>query len=357
MNCRKCGCEILEGTERCPICDAKQRNRLDNRVVIILSALTTLAVIGIGFVLFNVVDFDSIGNDFRDRGASDQYFFLNQMNGDTSNGRIYLTEDTIYFAPFFSDGEIIVFDHDFNEESIIKVRDDGMHIDKIYRTDDAIYYTAGFEGDLYRYERETGQSQQLVSNVFRQTVVDNQIFYLSEPWGDSSLYVFDKVSGETNIVHEGNVNQFSINTLDDTIIFKENVSLYRMDFNGDNLEQLNDDTLWFSFDGETLVWYAQEGGTFMMDINTGEEIRVSEEVLPFNILIVEDYIVFTEWNTDRYRDLYIINRSSNHLQQLAADVVSFATVGDYIVYELRDSPNLYATDFEGNSRMLVENER
>ena len=26
MNCRKCGCEILEENERCPVCDAKRHN-------------------------------------------------------------------------------------------------------------------------------------------------------------------------------------------------------------------------------------------------------------------------------------------------------------------------------------------
>ena len=329
-----------------------------------MSALTTIVAFGVGFALFNIVDFSSIGGGMS-RRSSDQYFYLNQMNSNTSRGMVHLDENYVYIVSLTTEGEIQVFDHNFNEESSIRVRDDGIHIGNFYITDDVIYYTTLWGGDLYRFDRETGENQQLASNIFHQTIVGDQVFHLSESW-DSNIYVFDKANDETRVVFEGDVRQFSINSSDDTIIFIEEDSgddlLYRIDFDGSNLERLNINSLGFAFDGETLAW--GDGGFYEMDINTGTKYRVAQGISSYEyILIIDDYIVFlgTKWcneSEDFERGLYILNRSTNHLQKLEEyDVIySFAVVDDYIVYVSWESFNMYVMDFEGNSRMLVENE-
>jgi len=376
MNCRKCGCEILEGTERCPMCDTKQRGAKrkpkinsaemlmesgeqrrssNNALIVIISILVTSAVVAIGFVLFNAADFDNNEDSHtQEQETDDQYFFLNQMNmhNISIQGSIYVTEDSIYVMSF--GGVITVFDHDFNEEAVIRLRDEWALIGRFYVTDDSIYYTTGFdEGYLYRYDRETSENQQLASNVFNKTIVGDQVFHLSAEWDMSNLYVFDKETGETSVVFEGDVWEFLINTLDNTIIFTDGGSLYRIDFDGDNFEQLNSDhTRGFAFDGHTLIWTTLSYDVYMMDINTGEEINVTQEFDPFKMLLTEDYFVFMEWNDGG--DLYIVNRSSNHSQQVASDVLSFAVVGEYIVYGVGESFNIYVMDFAGNSRVLIE---
>ena len=370
MNCVKCGCETQANSQHCLMCGENlnnrdnlleachadnKRNGLSNGVVAIITVLITSAILVIGFVLFNLINFDSIG-----RGtSSDQFFFLNQMNNaGIINSRIHLTEDFIYIPSHTVGGGIIVFDHDFNEESIIRIHDGPLYIDSLHVTDDAVYYTRGFSRDLYRYDRETGQNQQLTNYVFSKVIVGDQIFHLRHAWDVSNLYVFDKVTGETQVVFEGNVRQFSINPSDDTIIIVNDQSLYRIDFDGNNLEQLTNEIWEFAFDGETLLWHSWVGGLFMMNINDGDEIRVSQEIFSDNLSFIGDYIIFTELTDDLEMNLNILNRSSNHLQLLADDVSFFAVTGDYIIYTLRDldSLNLYVTDFEGNSRVLIAGE-
>jgi len=373
MNCRKCGCGILEDFEHCPMCGAKQRHaanrgskakdnkntkvlkgtskqRLNLAIVAIISVLATLAIVAARFFLINGIGFDGTVSS-QNRELNEHYFFLNQMNNATSRGNVYFTADSVYIiSPNF--GEIVIFDRDFNEESVIRVQDEWEIIENLYVTDDAIYYTVLFEGYLYRYDRETSQNQQIADNIFRQTIIGDHVFYLSESWDDSNLYVFDKAHNETRILFEGDIRQFSINIHDNTILFIDDLSLYRMGFNGDNLEQLSDDTWGFAFDGEMIIWYTLSAEIFMMDLNIGEEILVAEGIDPFSVLFTENYVVFMDW----LDNLHVANLSYNDSRQLAVNVINYAIVGDYIVYEHWDTFDIHVMDFYGNSRMLIEDE-
>jgi len=367
--------EMLMGSGR-------QRSDSNGAVVVVISILAIVVVVASGFILYNRVDFDNIGrtlpadrtNDFDNIGSrlpagrtndfdiidggsriqvrNEHDFYLNQMNAVTSRGRVNVAGDSVYVLSPNDSGEIIVFDHDFNEEKTIIVRDDWLRIERFYLTDDAIYYTVGLEGDLYRYDRITSQNQQLASNIFHQTIVGDLVFHLDKSWGDSNLYVFDKVTGDTHVIFEGDIRQFSVNSSDNTIIFTDNRSLYSIDFNGDYLEELNDDTWGFAFDGYTLIWFTLWSDLYMMDINTHEEIRVAHDIDPSNIVLTEDYIIFVAWSDY----LYVINRSTNDLQQLTDNIMNFSVVGGNIVYEQWDNFSLQMMDFYGNNKVLIENE-
>ena len=330
--------------------------------IAIISVLVTTAVVIIGFVLFNMVDFGNIERGSRNRGADDQYFFLNQMNNAPGTGsRVHVTEDSIYVVnPFPS--EIIEFDHDFNQKSVIRIVDGWGYIISIHVTDDAIYYTAleSIDAELYRYDRETSLNQHLASDVSHKVVVGNQIFHLGSYW-DSYLYVFDTATGETNVLFDDEyVRGFFINALDNTIIFMDDYTLYRIDFDGDNLEKLVDDEFAvdgmsdFAFDGETLIWNARFANTvFMMDLNSNEEYIDVEEMYGFGAMVItEDYFVYSS----RFdRDLSILCRSSNQSQHLVGAFRSFAVVGDYIIYMGGgETFDINVIDFDGNSRVLIE---
>jgi len=126
-----------------------------------------------------------------------------------------------------------------------------------------------------------------------------------------------------------------------------------MDFNGDNLQQIYDETWGFAFDGETIAWHTLLGEIFMMAINIGDEIHpFSQEIDPFDLVLTEDYIVATDW----FDGLHVANRSTNDARHLAAGVLHFAVVGDYIVYEHWDTFDIHVMDFYGNSRVLIVDE-
>ena len=94
MNCRKCGCLILETDEHCPMCDAKQRgdskpkaNNTENSEIlkgsgkvrigaVVDAILTILAIVVIGLVLFRYSQ-RSDDAQYYER-SEDQYFFQNE---------------------------------------------------------------------------------------------------------------------------------------------------------------------------------------------------------------------------------------------------------------------------------------
>lgn len=375
MRCEKCKSEILDDTQQCPMCDVDQldddrRNSEVNEakgdkrvvsketsgvVVAIISVLVTLAVLSIGFVLFHVIDFENIG---RNQGNNDSYFFLNQMNYTTSWGSYYVTEDSIYIS--FSNEKVYVFDHDFNQKATLSIYDEWWErVQIIYVTEEAIYFDIRqFASDavayLYRYDRETSENQLLKRGVDRLRIVDDKVFYLADTMEPSNLYVLDLVDDEASVLFEGEVSRFFINPADETVILIDSGSILQIDSEGNILEQLSDSVNTFNFDGENVVWIANEYLS-ILNLNTREREEFDFNSLGF-ISITSDYIIINELSGDE-NEMHLIDRENpSNSGVLAANVFTFAVVGDYIIYEGRDTHNIYVMDYDGNSRLLIEND-
>lgn len=369
MTCEICKNEILDEAQHCSMCNVTQRKddtrgkladerpRISNTFIAIISSLVTIAVVSIWFVLFRMVDFESTG---RIRGSSDSYFSINQMNYITSMGGVYLTEDAIYILN--SRDEVYIFDHDFNQQATLNIYDGFSSIKIVRVTDEAIYYEIRQSGRdtttyLYRYDRETRESQKLASGMYHPRIIGDQVFYIDSMMGPSNIYVLDLVDGETSVLFEGEVSEFFVDSVDETIILLENSSLFLIDFAGDIFERLSDSAMFLSFDGESIVWVARvrhdTGARSYLNIfnpNTEERLEFDIDISISRLSLTSDYVILNTLN-----EMHLLDRenpSSSRL--LETSFFGYAFVGDYIIYMDRDLLNINISDIDGNSRVLIE---
>ena len=282
---------------------------------------------------------------------NESLFFVNQMNRHTARGSIYITEDHIYVANF--DSELIVFDHDLYEQSIIRMRSDWRRVESLHVLDEAIYHTT-WDGDFYRHDLVTGRNELLTDEIFHEVVIENYVFHLNESWGTSNIYVYDLTTSEKSVLMEDEVRNFYINTADNTIIYILDNTLYQVDFDGNNLHRLSGDAWGVVFDGEMLAWSTWDA-IHTLNLNTGlQEWFDFNDIDVSTISITPDYFIVLDWDDS----LHLISRKdTNESRQITENVRNFAVVGNYIIYEDWDSFDVYAVDFDGNSWVLIEDDR
>lgn len=375
MKCEKCGDEILDGAQSCLMCSVTQYDnryeladespsvkspRVNNTVIAKISALVMIVVVSLGLASCH---FDNIASD----NATDAYFLLNQANRRNSNafsstnrgrlsGRVYVTEDAIYIAT--KRGEIVEFDHDFNQRSSFSIYD-GRFGMLIHVTEDTIYYTLShISGNLYRYDRATGENQQIASDIYHIRVVGDQVFHLNDRRIYGNIYVLNLTSGEKDVVFEGSVSEYFLNPVDNVIVLRDRDSLFRIDLEGNNLERITNDVDEFGYDGEIVTWLSRTDETlYTLNLATNEQTQSDIDVDALSsVYIMSDYIFSQGW----YGFDLIGREEPTDSPLLGRDLQYFAVVGNYIIYE-RDnlnrrerSDNVYVITIGGESKVLIE---
>ena len=408
MSCRKCGCLILEGTVRCPMCNAKQRgskaNNTGNTEILIESGKTrsglngaVVAVISIsaiavfGFVLFDVADFDGInstsiedelvGNTNEDSErtepsvsteppvlaeptlwdyGSNELPFINQANMNTSLSNLmptFITADAIYMT--IGIGRVIRTTDNFeNYEVVVDVTNDleAGWIRSIHVIDDAIYYGTSFEGDLYRYDISTSQTTKIAADIWSEVIVDDLIFHQTTK-ENSRLYVLNIQTGERNVVINREIRSFVVDYENERIIFNDNTSaLYKAYLNGSYQTRLHDNAWFFAFNGETIIVHViGGGGSFeIQGIEMNDQNTLRQNTSFYNISFVSN-ISFAGnciLAQSRNNHLYLIDLDDlDNYWIIASDVAAFATLGNYIIYIQSDN-NINRMDLSGQSEMF-----
>jgi len=378
MNCRKCGCLILETDERCPMCNTKQRNEgrterntADNakgKPMLLIGILVVTAIFAIGFVLFHTLDFqssdagnlESVENRFTFINFSENdIFLLNQARNDRT-ATTFITENGIYFI-----GEISVLpigsrllrtsDYFQTNEEIGILGD--WFIDSIHVVEDGVYYTTF--GDLYHHCLLSGESTKIADEINNKVIVDHLVFHQRDAYWDSgSLYVFDLISGERRLLIE-DIGDFVVDPENDRIIFQvsgeilglDPTDLFQADLIGEAITLLRHDSWDFTV-GNNLMAFEYDFNYLIRNLATGEmsTLAIDQRFQLRNSVFVGEYLVAM----CRDRNLWIIDTRSHYYHQLTDRVHSFMVLGNQIIYVLWENRNdVHITNLDGNSRNIL----
>ena len=376
MNCRKCGCEILETDERCPMCNALQR-RVEKKIKKPrdrmrrkgqrLSVKEGLVLVGVfavvtGFVIFH---FNLFGQRRPHLSIAEMAVFINRIDGYTTGHlSVHMTETRVYIPGHH--GDIIVFDHDMSYVETIKIDGDVMIFDHdgnhvgtrrllnrdleagtLYVTDESIYFMSSSFGFL-RQDLSTGQTEQISDFTRSQHVsahfqyvpgIDGRWYYFNDPFNDDRFFYIDDIH-ETRSLYEVSINEESRNLIATDIV---NMTV--------SAEYLVLVKRYRAFDNGVYL-YQEATNSFR---NLGFNLR-----WPGNVALIGDDLFINDADSGSGGILYHRSLSDGSVREIASDIQWFAVVGDYIIYQTLDweDLNIYVMDFEGNhSRTLIGYER
>jgi len=366
---------------------------LNSVVIATISAVVTLAVIGVGFVLFNVINFDQtterveveVGDNNRGTSEIDDsevslavielstndISIMNQSNQSSWLVTNFITEDAIYFV---EGGSRIVNRTTDYFATYDFVADLGHWTSSIHVIEDAIYFTVMAEIDweeidvdeidwdewewqqyLYRYCLSSGQSIRVADEIFNEVIVDNLVFHQRESF-DGDLYVLDLITGDRRLLIEDIRNfDFVIDPENDRIIFKnsswDDRHVYQTNLLGENKTVLLERAFTFVV-GSNLIAWEEGSGTYLMNLDTAEttSLDIGNDLQLWTAAFLGEYLVISCWNN--YLWLVDPNDSGNH-HQIAEDVLIFTLLGDYIIHSVwEDWENIYIIDLNGNSEIF-----
>ena len=377
MNCRKCGCLILETDERCPMCNAKQGNmerkersiagNTKRKSIIFIGILIVTVTFTIGFVLFYTIGSQSSSVDnlevienrvaFVDLSKND-IFLLNQARNDHT-ATTFITENGIYFVgetSVFPTGSWLVRTTDYFET----IEEVGLlgswFIDSIYVLEDGVYYTAF--GDLYHHCLLNGESTKIADEINNKVIVDHLVFHQrGEHWDAEPLYIFDLISGERRVLIDDEVRDFVIDPENDRIIFSvsgevlDPTDLFQADLTGENIILLRHDSWDFTI-GNNLIAFEYGFNYLVKNLATGEmsTLVIDHRLQLRNSVFVGEYLVAM----CRDRNLWVIDTRSQYYHQLTDDVQGFTVLGNQIIYVLWENrDDIYITNLDGNSRNIL----
>ena len=302
-------------------------------------------------------------------------FFINQINTNNSLGdfavgynkapAMFVTDDVVYIA---RGRDIIRYDADFKNYSILTTLN--AAVGSLHVKDNFIYFTE--HRILYRYEIETGLREVLEENVANKVHVGNLIYHLRSHNDGTDLYVFDKETGESRLLVEGDdlITSFYIDpennriifmnrrTFMDDEIFMDYRSIYKTNLEGENRELIHGRNLDFSvftYDGEIIYWTefapGQNRYIYSYNFTTGEKSSFRTIWIQNSIGIIGEYILALCNNFDS-PNLYLIDKDGSNIRQIAENVRAFSLTGNSIIYKSRSDNNLYMVDLDGNATRL-----
>ena len=144
--------------------------------------------------------------------------------------------------------------------------------------------------------------------------------------------------------------------MDNIIVFRDRDSLFRIDFEGNNLERITNDVYEFSYDGEIVTWFTRTyESIYTLNLDTNEQTQLDVDIEAFSsVFIISDYIFSQGW----YGFDFIGREDPTDPPLLGRDLQYFSVVGNYIIYEIYDprhsNHNTYVLDIGGDSRVLIE---
>jgi len=314
------------------------------RLATVLSVVLGVITLSMATLLF-IFHFEPGGG--RTSSRSDEFLFINQWNNQ-SWINISVTEDHIYLA---DTRDIIVYSHDFEVEDTLEIDN---WLDEIYVHDGVIYYVTF--GSLYRYDPEERSVQAITEEVHNMVRVDHLIFYQSEWFGASNLYVYDLERGRSDVLIREDIREFMVNPASDRIVFlTDEGSLYYVNMLGEEQTSISSQRfVWtFGYDGEYVIW-EDFNSLYRFDFETEQTIVIGEAFDMRQMAFIADYVVFTDWSND----LHVMNSDGGDHQIIASNARNFAVTSDQIVFDRersRSDLGRYVVNLEGTITELTEN--
>ena len=351
MSCKKCQNNLPNDAAVCTRCGYEQNKKSNNKhliisIIVLANLMITGVAFGIGYLIATssedgAIDFINVVRE------ENPYVFINQMNQlQISNNATFMTEHYIYVA---YEGEIIVFDREFNQIDTYLLGGRWEVAQTLYVTNALIYYT-NWNGELYQINRENGTETLITRNVHHKVVVGNMIFHTQDRW-DGDLYVFDLNSNERTLLFSAEINNFIVDPLRERLLIDDQGTLLSIDFDGHNLERIAAIGFDISFDGDYFVSNSWDHFEFF-NMNDATTRRVAFDGRIRNFILTDTNFVYLQDH-----QLYIANRDLNDARLLTDNEVShFQVLGDYVLYVTRGSDrSLHLVDFEGNNLPLFSN--
>jgi len=367
------------------MCDAKQRSfrnkkpkesptgkmgggKLNESKGIVAVIIGILAVVIVGFVLFTMVDFD-VDTEVSSANielSTNDIFLMNQSRGMGAT-ITFITDDVIYFTgdialtPFGR--EIFRTSDYFETYELITILESWM-ITSIHVTEDAIYYTVW--GDLYRYCLSSDETISIADEIHNKVIVDNLVFHQRGEFRGDNLYTLDLTNGERTLLIEDvcDDGNFVIDQENDRIIFRrksinevqlEQWQLFQTDLSGENETLLRYDAWDFSV-GNNIIAYRYRFNISISNLETGVTTIIERDSDIHNLqlnrgIFLGEYLI----STCRDRYLWLVDTNNvDQYQQLTDYVISnFTVLGNDIIYTIGVGGNIYITDLNGNSRIVI----
>lgn len=291
-----------------------------------------------------IVEFSAPMNPVLRDFDSNDLTFINQSNHYAASWfaatPIFLTNDAIYRLAGRS--VIRTTDNFDSYETVIDQLSDAWTFNGFHVFDDVVYYTTWVSElgtpVLYRYNRQTSETEQIEIGVYYEVIVDNRVFFRAERlfWG-SNLYVLNLDTGQREVVVTGSVSRFIIDNTNNRIIFNDGdfwgANIYQTDLTGENRIVLYEGAREFAFNGELLLINSRyvAGGLHIINLTTGEEVEVPNSGYLLNITFVGNYIIGMSSGRERY--LRLIDLDNLHDSWiLTGNVSSFLSLGNYILH-------------------------
>ena len=371
MHCRKCGCEILETDERCPMCDSKQRSKKTKRYASdsvrrrkeekkenagkrrIVALFVLFGVFGVFFLVvsflnsrFHLFYFD-LFNQSRPTIA-EKLIFIDRIDGHTTghNG-IHMTEDRVYITENY--GDIIIFDHNMNyvetiniDKEVMFFDDDRNHVADVrltnrhleartlYVTDESIYFIGNGLGFL-RYDFNT-EIVEHIAEVPSRPGANCQWIYFNDPFNSDRFFYISSV-------HRRNLYE----------VYIPEESRQRIASNVSAVAVIPDYLLLVKRNER------QSFSVYLHHEETGEVRDLGIELsVPCNMVVIGDDLFISD---QRYRILYRKSLSEEYVREISNQVWWFAIAGEYIIYTPGSTSDIYLMDLEGNRiRTLISYE-
>jgi len=267
----------------------------------------------------NVLRHNTTSNVREDVRAVSETLSGNSLENAVNGGLAVETDDDIFYI---EDGlNIVRSDKEFEHKEYLLQHDGGHDLMDLNIVEEWLYFTKG--DSLERIKRDGSEHSTLYS--------------LSHP---SEMQI------------QGNWIYFSA--------WQDDNNIYRMDLNGQNLEQLIDvQTYQFSIHGERLLVSYKKSGQHVVesyDLN-GEDPKIVLDAYAENLMVWDDYYYYLGEEHALYRSK--IGEESEPERLLDAHVSSYMPTDEGIVYSVYSSKNnfaregLYMMSHEGEEETLL----
>lgn len=268
---------------------------------------------------------------------------IGNTNGNIHNdGTVILNNDWVYYTNFDennhlykkkvngSDNKQLVNDHYSYNLNIIE---------------NYIYYISGTPGSIYRVDINGKKDELLIDTKAENLIVtDENIFYrlsYDNDWG--KLYRTD-LNGKNEVLIAESIIEFSLS--DGWIYYsnrEDNNSLYKMDFNGENITKLNNKySININVEGGYIYYTDFNEGQKLYSIKTDGtgELLLSSDIC-WEINLHDDYIYYRNQTQQGRIYRMKIDGTDNRVIIDHINCVSLNITNDFLIYRIPNSEGGY----------------
>ena len=379
MNCRKCGCEILETDTWCPMCNAKQGKKTKKKKDDSVSGYEShtagfnhgkkiLIVIGIALIVviisLNMGDTDERSSSrvhnapeipllFWDVGPQEGAL-INQMNRNAVlELRLFVGDSAIYMMMEGSGSIIRTTDYFETYEHLITPSPIMFSFNMVNNN---IYYRTQMASDrsvfaLHHYDLQTGQSTEIFSGVEAEVIINHLVFHQSG--FQENLYVFNMETGEREVLVDQAVRSFIVDYPAGQLFFTDDEhALYQANLDGTNQIRIHDWVSSFAVNGDVIALSTLDGILYTYDLTTmirdRHPISNAESRLR-DLMFVGQYLL----GRDQHDTLHLLDlKDSEGHWTIIHNISAFGSIGNYIIYTQWNSDEIRRMDLLGQSEFV-----